>query len=196
MSEPLDHTGAEYAGSAYIFSLVDADFNDDGLYDVADIDLLVAAIASGTDPVDFDLTGDGFVDLSDRDAWLAAAGAINLPSGNPYLLGDANLDGSVDGSDFGIWNAHKFTSVAAWSRGDFNADRMVDSSDFDLWSANKFQSANAMSRPLRVVSVDLLRDRAKYRTDMRPRVSSHNGDRVWAALTQLELCSRDTILGK
>ena len=121
---------------------MDADFNDDGLYDVADIDLLVAAIAAGSDPIDFDLTGDGLVDLADRDAWLAAAGAINLPSGNPYLLGDANLDGSVDGSDFGVWNAHKFNSPAAWSHGDFNADGIVDGLDFIEWNMNKFQSSD------------------------------------------------------
>jgi hypothetical protein len=78
------------------------------------------------------------VDLADRDAWLAEAGAVNLPSANPYLLGDANLDGVVDGLDFGIWNAHKFTAVTAWSAGDFNATGTVDGQDFDIWNNNKF----------------------------------------------------------
>jgi hypothetical protein len=40
--------------------------------------------------------------------WLSLAGAANLPSGNAYLPGDATLDGFVDGSDFGIWNANQF----------------------------------------------------------------------------------------
>ena len=44
------------------------------------------------------------VDLADRDQWLAAAGARNLPSGNAYSLGDSNLDGTVDGQDFVLWN--------------------------------------------------------------------------------------------
>lgn len=35
----------------------------------------------------------------DRDVWLAVAGAEILPSGNAYLVGDANLDGTVDGLD-------------------------------------------------------------------------------------------------
>ena len=142
---PYDITGGEVAGSAYIFKLVDADFNADGLYDVADIDLLVAAIASASHPVDFDLTGDGLVDLSDRDAWLAAAGR-RLSSGNPYLLGDANLDGSVDGSDFGVWKSHKFNSPAAWSHGDFNADGIVDGLDFIEWNMNKFQSSDVATQ--------------------------------------------------
>ena len=38
---------------------------------------------------------------------------MNLPSGNPYLLGDANLDGTVDGQDFLIWNSNKFQNADA-----------------------------------------------------------------------------------
>ncbi len=120
---------------------VDGDFNDDGVRDLSDIDALVAEIASGMNSPNFDLSGDGQVNLVDRDAWLAEAGAINLPSGNAYLLGDANLDGSVDGTDYGIWNSHKFTSNAAWSAGDFNADGLVDGSDHALWNSHQFSSA-------------------------------------------------------
>jgi hypothetical protein len=127
---------------------IDGDFNDDGLYDLLDIDALVAEIAAATHNLLFDLTGDTLVNLADRDAWLAEAGAFNLPSGNPYLLGDANLDGVVDGSDFGIWNANKFTAVAAWGQGDFTADGSVDGSDFGVWNANKF-TASDESRGMR-----------------------------------------------
>ena len=81
--------------------------------------------------------------MADRDAWLAAAGAANLSSGGSYLLGDANLDGAVDVSDFNLWNGHKFTNAAAWCRGDFNADGSVDVSDFNLWNGNKFTNADA-----------------------------------------------------
>jgi hypothetical protein len=83
------------------------------------------------------------VNLDDRDQWLVLAGAANLPSGNPYLLGDANLDGVVDGSDFGIWNSSKFTLVAQWCSGDFSADGVVDGSDFGIWNANKFTSSDS-----------------------------------------------------
>jgi parallel beta-helix repeat protein len=119
-----------------------ADFNNDGLLDAIDVDALVGQIAMHTNASLYDLTGDGLVNLADRDLWLAAAGAANLNSGNPYRLGDANLDGIVDGSDFGIWNSNKFTGVARWSRGDFNADGFVDGSDFGIWNSNKFTSSD------------------------------------------------------
>ena len=35
---------------------------------------------------------------------------VRLTGGNPFLEGDANLDGSVDVSDFNAWNGNKFTS--------------------------------------------------------------------------------------
>ncbi|HEY6563707.1 MAG TPA: PQQ-dependent sugar dehydrogenase [Pirellulaceae bacterium] len=121
------------------------DFNGDLVLNLVDLDALVAAIAGGGHPSAFDLTMDGQVDLLDRDAWLAVAGALNLPSQNPYRLGDANLDGVVDGSDFGVWNSHKFTTAAAWSAGDFNADGVVDGSDFGIWNGNKFTSSDRAS---------------------------------------------------
>ena len=121
-------------------------FDGDEDCDLDDADALIAEIAAATHRAAFDLTGDGLVNLSDRDQWLALAGALNLPSGNPYLLGDANLDGAVDGADFIIWNQNKFANVAAWSSGDFNADGGVDGADFILWNINKFRSADSSSR--------------------------------------------------
>jgi hypothetical protein len=126
-------------------TVVDGDFNDDGLYDCFDIDALVAEIASGSNASAFDLTADGAVNLSDRDAWLAEAGEINLGPGKVYLLGDADLDGTVDGLDFIRWNANKFTNVNTWCGGDFNADGSVDGLDYILWNDNKFQSSDSQS---------------------------------------------------
>ncbi len=59
------------------------------------------------------------------------------------LAGDANGDGSVDGSDFGIWNANKFRSGTNWITGDFNGDGITDGSDFGIWNANKFTSVRS-----------------------------------------------------
>lgn len=134
------------AGHGYdpYYALLIGDFNSDGVLNLPDIDLLVAEIAAGSNSIFFDLTGDQAVDLDDRDAWLAIAGAANLPSGNSYLLGDANLDGVVDGQDFIAWNAHKFQATARWQDGDFNADGVVDGQDFIVWNASKFQSANSL----------------------------------------------------
>jgi hypothetical protein len=119
----------------------DADFDTDGDLDLADIDALVAAIASGAHNPRFNLTEDGLVTVSDRDAWLGLAGGVNLGSGISYLLGDANLDRFVDGVDFNIWNANNSMPIAAWSRGDFTANGVVNNADFDVWYLNRFRDA-------------------------------------------------------
>ena len=81
-----------------------------------------------------------------RNGW-CRRGARNLGSGNPYLPGDANLDGAVDGADFITWNSNKFESLPAWCDGDFNADGTVDGQDFITWNAHKFQSADMAAVP-------------------------------------------------
>ncbi len=125
----------------------DADFNNDGQLDCADVDSLVSMIAGATNDAAFDLSGDGLVDGDDLDLWLADAGAANLPSMNAFLRADANLDGTVDGADFLVWNANKFQSTAAWCSGDFNADGTVDGADFLTWNSNKFTSADVTAVP-------------------------------------------------
>ena len=130
------------------------DFDSDGDCDGDDIDALIENIAVGpADPGTYDLTGDGQVTIADRDEWLALAGAENLVSQNPYLLGDANLDGTVDGGDFLAWNTNKFTAGAAWTAGDFNADGTIDGGDFLIWNNNKFMTSdvNVVPEPSAVV---------------------------------------------
>ncbi len=94
------------------------------------------------------MTADGLVDINDVNAWLVAAGAQNVAvtGGSPFLVGDANLDGAVDVSDFNVWNSNKFQSSQGWCGGDFNADGAVDVSDFNIWNANKFMGS-AGGRP-------------------------------------------------
>jgi hypothetical protein len=65
--------------------------------------------------------------------------------GSPYKLGDANIDGVVDGQDFIAWNGSKFSGNLLWSAGDFNADGVVDGQDFILWNENKFTSSDGIS---------------------------------------------------
>ncbi|MBX9791943.1 MAG: hypothetical protein K2Y37_23720 [Pirellulales bacterium] len=65
--------------------------------------------------------------------WLASAilnGVLDT------RLGDANLDGEVDGIDYTIWADH-FNQSANWSQGDFNRDGQVTGADYTLW-ADKF----------------------------------------------------------
>ena len=124
------------------------DFNNDGLLDGQDIDALSRDIhffrlGSG-DPATFDVTGDGAVDLADLDAWLMLAGNRNLGVGQSYPLGDANLDGAVDGLDFIAWNTYKFSRdpIYSWTKGNFNGDSVVDGEDFLIWNEHKFTSAD------------------------------------------------------
>ena len=127
-----------------LFSL-SCDSNGDGSCDVEDIDALIMEIVAGTNDPDFDLDSDGLVNVADRDEWLAGAGALNLQSGNAYLVADFDLDGVVDAEDFNKWNANKFSNTGKWSLGDANADGVTDGADFLEWNNNKFQSSDGVS---------------------------------------------------
>ncbi len=109
---------------------IPGDFNNDGIVNATDIDLLFAAVNSGQNSSAFDLTADSLVDMDDLDQLIL----VILGS----LYGDANLDTVVDTSDFNRWNSNKFTNTAGWANGDFNGDGAVDTSDFNIWNGNKF----------------------------------------------------------
>jgi hypothetical protein len=106
------------------------DFNLDDVVDGADIDMLFTAVdVASTDPA-FNVDGVGSVDRQDIDFLVRAI------LGTEY--GDANLDGSVDAIDFGIWESHHFQSATGWASADFNGDGMTDGSDFNLWNQHRF----------------------------------------------------------
>ena len=103
-----------------------SDFNGDSVWNTDDLDTLVQVLTAGTYDAALDLNADSVVDVGDRDAWLArAAGANGL--GSPYLVGDINLDGSVDvlGDAFTLV-ANLLSDSSNWSDGDLNADGRVD----------------------------------------------------------------------
>jgi len=75
-----------------------------------------------------------------------ADGAIaGLPSGEIEimftLLGDANLDGTVNSEDFTPFSNNLNKSNSSWDQGDFNYDGTVNSEDFTSFSHNLNQSA-------------------------------------------------------
>lgn len=119
------------------------DFDGNGLYQCGDVDALVTEIVSGQHHIAFDMNGDGLVDVADLTTWRSAAGAVLTSSGQPIQPGDADLSGTVDGTDFNRWNSAKFTAASAWCSGDFTADGHVDGSDFSVWNSHKFTSADA-----------------------------------------------------
>jgi hypothetical protein len=141
------------------FVVPTGDFNSDGNWDCLDLNDLTGAIVAGSTDLAYDMNVDGLVTLADvSDAvvgWLAVGGINNSgqTNGNAYISGDGNLDDVVDGSDFNIWNSHKFTVTAAWCSGDFNADGAVDGSDFNLWNSNKFTSSQLGTVPEPICSV-------------------------------------------
>ena len=51
-------------------------------------------------------------------------------------LGDANLDGCVDGLDYNSWSGHYRMAGMTWLEADYNGDTMVDGLDYNNWSLN------------------------------------------------------------
>ncbi|MEM8680345.1 MAG: hypothetical protein AAGF97_13435 [Planctomycetota bacterium] len=128
---------------------INCDFDGNETCDVDDLNMMLALgpIAGGVSATGnemFDLNGDGTIDTADRDAWLAGAASENGLA-SPYKLGDATLDGTVDGSDFLAWNDNKFDNSLQWNAGDFNSDGVVDGADFLAWNSNKFTSSDGVN---------------------------------------------------
>ena len=101
------------------------DFNGDGLLDAADIDALTAAVVAGTNESLYDVNEDQVVDQADRAVWVA-----NL---RKTYVGDANLDGSFDSTDFVsvfVAGLYETGQAAGWGAGDWDGDGLFDSSDF------------------------------------------------------------------
>ena len=124
------------------------DFNDDEICGIADLNLLLAegpivnGIAVNLDNGLFDLDGDGVITNEDVAVWLRQAAESNGLA-RAYRVGDANLDGAVNGSDFNVWLTGRFGATTDWDRGDFNGDGAVDVSDFNRWN----ESSDTFSLP-------------------------------------------------
>ncbi len=132
---------AERAALTLADPLSAADFNDDGDLDYNDADALVGEIVAGTNDLSFDLSGDEVVDKIDLTQWLTDAAMKNGFNAR-YVLGDANLDGSVDATDLNnlALNWRKTENVALWSAGDFTADGNVNAADLNDLALNWRQS--------------------------------------------------------
>jgi len=79
------------------------------------------------------LYGVGYADGADGVVAGLSSGQIEVKY---TLLGDANLDGLVNGSDFNILAANFNQSITGWDQGDFNYDGLVNASDFNDLAAN------------------------------------------------------------
>ena len=79
------------------------------------------------------LYGVGYVDGKDHVVSGLSSGQIELMY---TLMGDANLDGKVNGADFTIMATNFNQSGRSWDQGDFNYDGMVNGDDFVLLADN------------------------------------------------------------
>ena len=70
------------------------------------------------------------------------------------LLGDANLDGLVNGSDFNILAANLNQSITGWDQGDFNYDGLVNAADFNDLAANFNQGVSGAATAGDVAALD------------------------------------------
>lgn len=102
------------------------DFNSDGKLDAADVDSLVEQI-NGAKDASFDVSGDGAVDVADLNVWIKDIQGT--------WIGDANLDGEFNSTDFVVvFGAGEYEDATAgnstWEEGDWNGDGDFNSSDF------------------------------------------------------------------
>ncbi len=102
--------------------------------DAANLDLHLTALATAAInagvvlpqvPSDFD--------LHPRTVGLPDMGADEY--GSSPLMGDANVDGLVDGADYTLWADH-YKLAGAWGDGNFNGDAAVDGGDYTLLADN------------------------------------------------------------
>jgi autotransporter-associated beta strand protein len=115
-----------------ITSLIDSGY-DGGTWAGTGITSSTAAANSGS-------YGIGYADAADpgNPAGLSS-GQIEIMY---TLLGDANLDGKVNGADFTILAANFNQGAKTWDEGDFNYDGLVNGGDFTLLAQNFNQAAS------------------------------------------------------
>ena len=118
-----------------VTSGVIGDFNGNAELDVQDLDLLVAELQSDRNVDLFDVNSDENVDHTDLTKWLLDA-AVQDGFAEPYLPGDANLDGAINAVDLNAVGFHWLQDVALWSAGDFTADGKVNAADLNALGKN------------------------------------------------------------
>ena len=116
---------------------IPGDFNENGVLDAIDINLLSGQVRQGTNDIAYDLNQDELVNDADRKIWVNDLKFT--------YFGDSNLDGEFNSSDF----VFVFTKVeyedgiadnSTWESGDWNGDGEFDSADFvTAFQANGFE---------------------------------------------------------
>ncbi|WP_428386686.1 hypothetical protein [Mucisphaera sp.] len=94
------------------------DFDNDTNLDPEDLDLLIAAIHTGSPSLDFDIDGSNTVDTADLNHWVERIYGT--------VAADANLDGVIDLIDLSALASGFGTTNPGWTGGDFNGDNNTD----------------------------------------------------------------------
>ena len=118
------------------------DFDGNGILNTVDIDLLMNEVAVNSADATFDLNNDGIVDDGDRDDWLAQAGTDHGLAG-PYLVGDSNLDRTVDAADLNALALSWLSDANEWTGGNFTGGG-VNAADLNALALN-WQSSTAVA---------------------------------------------------
>jgi len=104
------------------------DYNSDGVLNVADLDLIRGAIASGSSNLKFDVDANGKVERDDLKQYVERKTILNT------YIGDANLDGQFNSGDLvTVFAAGEYEDASAgnstWAEGDWNADNDFNTGD-------------------------------------------------------------------
>ena len=150
--ENLDHslpTGDGMPGGDYVvtFSTASGDLDQNGIYNVLDVNLLCGLIRIRLENPAFDYDKSGELDVPDMDVYLE-----RIFSSGP---GDVNLDGLFDSSDYvAVFQKGEYedglVGNSSWADGDWNCDGEFDSLDVVF----TFQSGR-YEQELRTTSNDL-----------------------------------------
>jgi len=97
------------------------------------------------------LYGVGYADGKDKVVTGLTSGQIEVAY---TLLGDANLDGLVNTSDFNIVAANFNQSITGWDQGDFNYDGLVNTADFNELAANFNQGVSGAASAGDIAALD------------------------------------------
>jgi hypothetical protein len=113
----------------WIGNATPGDFNDDGMVNVLDINLLTTAVAQGSGETRFDVDGNGQVSDADRFYWVRNVKGT--------YFGDANLNGEFNSLDLvTVFQAGEYedqaTANSTWGSGDWDGDGEFSSGDFVL----------------------------------------------------------------
>ena len=126
------------------------DFDNNGILDASDIDILTDAAFQGLQDPRFDVNDDGVVDGNDRLTWINELART--------YIGDSNLDGEFTSSDFvTVFIAGEYEDDlqlnSTWATGDWNGDKEFNSGDFvDAFRVFGYEvgprGANAVPEPV------------------------------------------------